>query len=81
LIHRQSQQRGSRPSRQWKVETTILKDDQLIFKKVVTKMQRVDFSLAVHGGAWNMPVAVIDSHIIGRQNALEVVEEILIDGG
>ena len=44
-------------------------------------MQRVDFSLAVHGGAWNMPVAVIDSHIIGRQNALEVVEEILRGGG
>jgi len=44
-------------------------------------MQHIDFSLAVHGGAWDMPEAVIDAHIIGCKNAFVAAEEILRNGG
>jgi len=44
-------------------------------------MKNVDFSLAVHGGAWDMPDEVVHAHIMGCQNAFGVAEEILRKGG
>lgn len=44
-------------------------------------MQFIDFSLAVHGGAWDIPEEVMIAHKVGCQKAFGVAEEILRDGG
>jgi len=44
-------------------------------------MIKVDFSIAVHGGAWEIPDAVVDEHRVGCLKAFEAAEEILANGG
>ena len=44
-------------------------------------MKDKNFSLIVHGGAWDMPDEVVNAHNRGCKNAFFVAEKILSEGG